>query len=338
MGNTYTVTLSGATDLAGNQMTAVTWSFTVQGIWTQTTQADFVTGVHNGTVASNSGDGALQLATAFADDFGGASLSTSTWGVSAWSAGNAVSIQQGILSVQGSQVISQATYVDQTVEGLIQFGASPYQHFGLATGLNSVAGNYWAIFSTGASTNHLYARSNVSGATQETDLGTLPTGFHTYQVRPTASGFSFYFDSTLLTSIAATLPVATPMHIVLSAYLGAPSAGLQADSVQLVNASPLLFSGGSWTGVFQSTTFDAGQTVPWKAVNWTAETLVGTGLTIEIMTSNQANFSGASWISVSNGQNLALLGLTGRYLKYRVTLFTSNSLLSPILRDIAFTF
>jgi hypothetical protein len=336
-GGTYTAILSGATDLAGNQMAAVTWTFDVQGVWTQSTQADFNAGTHNGTVASSSGDGALQLATTFADDFAGTSLSPAAWAVSAWSAGNAVGIQQGVLSIQGSQVISQASYVDQTVEGLIRFGASPYQHFGLATALNAAAGNYWAIFSTGASNNTLFARVNLAGVTQETNLGQLPTGFHTYQVRPTATGFSFYVDGSLLTSIAASLPVATPLKIVFSSYLGAPSTGLQVDSVRVVNASPQIFSNGLWTGVFQSTSFDAGQTVQLQSVNWIAESSAGTGLTVEIMISNQANFSGATWSQVSSGQNLSSLGLSGRYLKYRLTLTTNNALLSPKLNEISLT-
>src|SRR5262249_31907443 len=40
----YTVTLSGARDLAGNQMAAVMWSFTTLGTWRQTTVADFNAG------------------------------------------------------------------------------------------------------------------------------------------------------------------------------------------------------------------------------------------------------------------------------------------------------
>ncbi len=335
-GEHYTVSISGATDGAGNVMTPVQWSFRVRTIYTQTTLADFAQGTHTGTIATGAGGGAVQIATAFQDDFSGAVISDIDWQVSAWSTGNAVGTSQGVLSVQGSLVVSKATYVDQTVEGLVQFGAVAYQHFGLATGLDALNGNYWAIFSTGATTNRLFARVNVSGVISDVDVGALPTGFHTYQVRSTATGFDFYLNGSLLTSITAAIPVATPMRIAMSSYFGAPTAALQADSVRIVNAAPQSFNGSLWTGVFTSATFDAGSVVQWSSANWNADTPVGTGLTIEIMTSNDSSFAGATWLTISNGQSLASLGLQSRYLRYRVTLTTLNALVSPRLNDISF--
>ncbi|MFN7875747.1 MAG: N,N-dimethylformamidase beta subunit family domain-containing protein [Pirellula sp.] len=334
-GETYTVSVSGATDGAGNMMTPVQWSFRVKAAYTQTTLADFAQGTHTGTIATGNGGGAIQIATAFQDDFSEEVISDIDWQVSAWSTGNAVGNSQGLLSVQGSLVVSQATYVDQTVEGLVQFGAVAYQHFGLATRLDTLIGNYWAIFSTGATTNRLFARVNISGVTSDIDVGALPTGFHTYQVRSTATGFSFYLDGNLLTSITAAVPVSTPMRIAMSSYFGTPTAALQVDSVRIVNAAPQSFNGSLWIGVFTSATFDAGSVVQWASANWNADTPVGTGLTIEIMTSNDSSFAGATWLPLSNGQSLASLGLQGRYLRYRVTLTTLNALVSPRLNDIS---
>ena len=63
---------------------------------------------------------------------------------------------------------------------MINFGAIPYQNFGMATNLSSASGNYWAVFGTQATTNTLFAQVNVSGTTQAVSLGALPSGFHDY--------------------------------------------------------------------------------------------------------------------------------------------------------------
>ncbi|MCA9134354.1 MAG: hypothetical protein KDA45_14395, partial [Planctomycetales bacterium] len=96
-------------------------------------------------------------------------------------------------------------------------------------------------------------------------------------------------------------------------------------------------SNGVRSGIYQSVAFDAGQTVNWQSVVWTAEAPAGTGIKIEILISDDANFSGATWLEVSNGQSLSALSLQGRYLKYRVTLTTTDELLSPKLLDLEFT-
>lgn len=334
---TYTATLQGATDTAGNEMAPVTWTFTVQGIWGQTTLDDFSSGAHAGTVATNAGGGALQLATAFSDDFQGTGLAAAIWGTGAWSTQNAISVENGSLSIQGSHVFSVATYAEQTVEGQISFGAAPYQHFGMATGFDTTAGNYWAIFSTGNTSNTLFARVNALGTSQQVDLGALPTGFHTYRIAPTASGFEFYVDGVLRTTMSGAFPGGTQLRVALSAYNGAPSPALQADSIRLVNVVAPPDQNGLRLGVYQSVAFDAGQRVDWQSVNWTAEISTGTGIKVEVLISDDANFGGAVWLEVTNGQSLSALGLRGRYLKYRVTLSTSDELATSKLFDIDFT-
>src|SRR5207253_1486726 len=58
----YTVSVSGAADLAGNVMTTINWSFTsVGGSWVQTTAADFSAGTPTNTSVVGSPDGQLQL-------------------------------------------------------------------------------------------------------------------------------------------------------------------------------------------------------------------------------------------------------------------------------------
>lgn len=332
----YTARLSGATDAVGNTMDTVVWSFTSEGRWRQSSSSDFSTGTLSGLKATSAGGGALQLATNFFDDFDGNSVS-SEWGTQIWAANDSVVVVDGVVSVQGSMLFTQAEYIDQTVEGVLIFGASPYQHFGMTTGFDTTAGNYWAMFSTGGTDNLLFARVNVSGVTQDINLGALPTGFHAYEVRPTGSSFEFYVDGVLQTTIAASFPDSTPLKIALSAYRGATSPPLRADAIRLVNVSAPLDANGARVGYFESLSFDAGDIANWKTVAWVAERPANTDVKIEILVSDSPDFDGAVWLEVSNGQDLTALGIQGQYLKYRVTLSTFDELVSPKLFDINFT-
>ena len=105
-----------------------------------------------------------------------------------------VTVSGGTLTVGGAGVFSVQTATNTGVEGRVAFGGSAYQHFGLATGLSTEAGNYWAMFSTRGTTGRLYARVNANGSITDGDLGDLPTGFHTYKVQPTGSVWVAFSD------------------------------------------------------------------------------------------------------------------------------------------------
>src|SRR5262249_59664984 len=124
----------------------------------------------------------------------------------------------------------------------VQFGAAPYQHFGLATDLSATSGNSWAIFSTYGTSNTLYARVNVNGSPRDVNLGALPTGFHTYKVQPVNGAVLFYVDGVLRTTISSSLPAGAPLKVALSAYTDTP---LKAAWVRLL-ANPT-------SGTFTST-------------------------------------------------------------------------------------
>ncbi len=323
---TYTATLSGATDAAGNAMTTVVWSFTVQGIWSQSSLADFSTGTHAGTAVTDAGGGALQLAPSLSDEFGGTALA-GAWGTGVWNSSNLISVSGGNLSVQGAQVLSANTFADKPVEGSINFGATAYQHFGFATGFDTVQGNYWAMFSTNASSDALYARVNALGTTQDVLIGALPSGFHTYRVEPTATGFKFFLDGELKTTINIAFPTGTPLRVALSSYNGTSSPAIKADWVRLADYTT--------TGTYTSVAFDAGQSVTWQSVNWTASVPAGTTMRIEISVSDSATTGWSNWAEVVNGALLS--NVSGRYIRYRVTFTTTDPTLTAVLYDINLT-
>ena len=333
---TYTATVSGAADLAGNTMAApVIWSFTttpMTNVWQQTSVADFSAGTQNGTSVTNTSGGEVQLGTGFADDFSGTTLNGASWTSNPWVAGGSASVSSSILSVAGSEVLSTQTFANVPVEASVNFAAAPYQHFGLATDLSSVAGNSWAIFSTMGTSNTLFARVNANGVTQDVSLGALPTGFHVYRVQPMPGAFQFYVDGVLQTTINANIPDATPLKIAASSYLtGGPA--LQVDWVRQTG------------GTFTSSVFSAGGTATWGTVNWTAAVPAGTTMIVETRSGNTATPDGSwsNWSVVSNGATVS--SPSGQFLQYQVIFITtdpntpaalSDPLPTPVLDDITF--
>jgi FKBP-type peptidyl-prolyl cis-trans isomerase 2 len=327
---TYTATVSGATDQAGNSMTApVSWSFTTVAAinhWVQSTAADFNTGNQNGTALADPANGGLQLAPSFFDDFQGTTPSSS-WTSRAWVTGGTVSVSGGILSLAGAEVASTQTLTGTPVEGRVNFAAAANQQFGLATGLGSTSGNSWALFSTKGTKNTLYARVNVAGVTHDLKLGALPSGFHVYRVTPVAGSVYFYIDGVLKTVVTATLPGGTGLHIVASATNR--SLALQVDWVRVVSYPA--------SGTFTSTIFDATRAANWSTVTWNASVPAGTALTVQVRYGNTAtpDSTWSAWTSVSNGGNVS--ASSARYVQYRVILTTSDPTLTPVLNSIDFT-
>jgi hypothetical protein len=319
---TYTAKVSGVKDLSGNLMNPVSWTFTTAGAWLQTTATDFGAGTLSGTIVTNSSGGEVQLAPSFSDDFTGAGLSPS-WTTTSWASSGGgpftISVSGSVLALAGGAVYSTSAAAGNPVEARLNFAPALYQHFGLVSDFNS---NSWALFSTMGTTNTLFARVNAAGAAQDVSLGGLPAGFHTYLIKPVAGAYQFYVDGNLATTITATIPNASTLHIGLSSYTGS---ALQADWVR-IDSYPA-------TGTYTSTALDTGGTVTWSNVNWTAAVSAGATMDIEVSSSvDGVNWS--SWTQVANGGPIT--APAGRYLRYRFTFTTSDPSLTASLADIIF--
>jgi hypothetical protein len=330
-GNTlYEVTVTtGVKDVAGNALAGNSqWTFTTASAqWAQTTVADFATGTHQTTAAVNTGGGTLQLATSFVDEFSGTTLG-SQWTVNSWASmgGGPAStdVSNGTLKMAGEQLLSTSSFPGQSIIARVRFGSTPFQHVGLATDFGAFAGNYWAAFSNGGTTNTLYARVNTSGAEQVIDLGPLAPGFHDYRIVPTGSTFEFYVDGVLKTTVTASFPAGTPLRAAMSSFLGG---ALELDSVQIESFAA--------TGEYTSSVFDATGVVTWGAANWNASVPAGTTLIVETRSGNTPSPDGtwSGWAAASNGSTVA--SPASRYLQYRVRFTTSAPSSTPQLFDIA---
>ena len=96
-------------------------------------------------------------------------------------------------------------------------------------------------------------------------------------------------------------------------------------------------------GTFTSVVFDAGQSVTWDTVNWTANVPAKTKLTVQVRVGNTATPDGSwsSWaVVLNNGQLVDSAGhpVQGQYFQNRVILTTSDATTSPTLSDISFTY
>jgi methionine-rich copper-binding protein CopC len=300
----------------------------------QTTAAQFNSGTSGDVAVTTTGDGELQLASGFRDDFNGTTLNAADWTTTSWAGQGggspAITVSGGILNILGAQIRSTATVPALTpVEGRVTIAAAANRNFGLATDLTAAAGNYWAVFTTGTTTNSLYARVNVNGTLTDVRISALPSGYHTYRVTPIATGFQFWLDGTLRTTINQTFPAGTPLKMVMSSFTGV-TPQLRVDWIrQLSNAT---------TGTFTSTVFDAGRTATWGNANWTANLPAGTSVLVEVRGGNTAVPDGlwSGWTSVTNG---GALGLTpSRYLQYRVTLTSTDPAQTPTVYDVLLTY
>jgi hypothetical protein len=298
-----------------------------------TAVADFSAGTQSGTtVTSRLGGGEVQLAPSLAtpaltDDFGGTALSTS-WTSTPTGVGTArQTVANSVLSLWATEVDSAQTFANlPPVQARLAFGASPWQGFGLASNLTSAAGNYWALFNTMGTTNTLFARVNVNGATQDVSVGALPSGFHTYLIQPVTGGFQFLVDGVVLTTLSATIPPGKAMKVVMGDSYG-NSQPLQIDSVTV---------GGDSNGSFLSRVFDAGASAAWANASWDTNLPTNTSLLISVRMGNTAapDSTWTDWVPLQTSG--LTIGGVSRYLEYQAGFTSTNPGLTPVLQDISF--
>ncbi len=325
---TYTATVSSATGAAGApQGSPTTWSFTTAAAnasnkWTQTTAADFNAGVLGGAIVTDDSGGEVRLAPSFSDDFRGGAPGSS-WSTTSSSPGARYTVSGGILSVSGGAVLSRAAYPGAPVEARLNIGAASYQHFGLATGLDSAAGNSWAIFSTMGTTGTLYARVNSDGSTSDVPIGAPPAGYHVYRVKPVSGGYRFLIDGVLKATVPRATPPGAPLKVAISSFNAPAATAVRADWVR-VDSYPS-------AGTFTSSTLDAGRTAAWGSATWTASVPAGTSLAVAASSSTDGTHW-SSWSPVSNGGMIS--SPPGRFLRYRASLATTDPAATAVFSDI----
>ncbi|MEM8531294.1 MAG: hypothetical protein AAGF95_10655 [Chloroflexota bacterium] len=296
--------------------------------FTHTTMNDFsVCSALDGTTIVALDDGAVQLAGVMDDQFAGSTLSGDSWNWGAWGSGTYTpDVTGGTLSVDaagGAWVRSDERFNTAVIEGEVDFGSAPWQHFGF--GSNNFINNRYAIFSTFNTNNTLFARVNNNGSEQRVTIGTIPTGTHTYRIEWTNQGTTdlvrFFVDGAFITE--RTVSAFPDLYLYLSN--NTPNAPLLVDDVAV--QQPFVSS-----GEYVGCTFDAGTNVEWDTLAWASDNPTGTTLSVETRSSiDEASWS--PWSPVASS-GAPVSSPDGRYLQYRVAMSTTDVQVSPALLSV----
>jgi Big-like domain-containing protein/Calx-beta domain-containing protein len=320
---------------ASSSVTATTTC--VSGQVVQDTFADFAQScaVLNGSNVTSSGNGDVRLLGSQGDEYNGTSLDTSRWVAGTWSGGTYSPVPSGgILSLansSGAYVRSVTALPITTLESSVRFSGLPWEHVGWGS-LDFGAG--YAIFSTYNTTTNLFARTaDVSGSETQTDLGTIPPGFHTYRINRQAASqttdlISYYIDGAL--KAQHTVPTLPAMYVYQSQN-GGTAQTLDIDRIWV-------YPSYTASGTYQSCTMDIGQTTStWTTANWSVTTPAGTTFDLRTRTSSDGT-TWSSWSSPMTTSGSAIANPAGRYLQYLAETATTDPSQSPVLDSVTMRF
>ena len=322
---TATVTMVPATPTATQVPTSSTPTRTPVGLtcFGDTTAADFGLGTgDSGIYIAQTGDGEVMLAPTVGAEFSGTALPAG-WSSTPWNPGGAATVSGGHLSVDGALVATDAYYgLGRSLEFVATFATVPNQHAGFGVDVDSTP--FWAMFSTKQSTNTLYARTNNNGSVIDTPLGTnLLSAPHRFRIDWNPNSVVFYIDDTQVD--AQPVAITTNMRPLASDYA--------ADGTSLV-VDWLRMSPYASSGTFVSRVFDAGGSVNWDSLNWTANVPTNTSLTLSVRTGDTPNpdntWTAWQMVPASGGS----IGGSARYIQYRAELTTSDAYQSPVLQQV----
>jgi hypothetical protein len=188
------------------------------------------------------------------------------------------------------------------------------------------------LFSTGATGNGLYARSNMGpdwGNEQSTALGAIPSGLHTYRIERIAGGGT----DTIRYSIDGTVVASHVVSPVPSLYVYQEAAG-QTQPVLTIDSIDLAPNYAA-AGQYESCVLDAGASQPWLLAAWVATLPSGTSVTVMTRTSVDGT-AWSAWSAALTSSGAAITSPAGRYLQYRLNLATGSASVTPVVESITF--
>jgi len=279
------------------------------------------------TIVVADGDGAVILRPAFTEDFSGTSLPAG-WTELLYT-GSASTYSDGLILVDGAHIYSAGTFgPGSSLEFSASFNAGNYQNIGFS--VNAQFAAPWAVIGRGTQgDNNLYARATTGGTVTEVMLGSNLLGaLHNYRIKWNTDNFEFYVDGSETPAVTLPVTISTTMLIQISDYV-ASGAIL---SVDWIRASPYVASGS-----FTSRVFDGVSQRNWGEVFWNADTPVGASCNIFVR-GGDTPLPDGSWtpfIQVPGPGSPA--GAVSRFIQYRADLTATNTLYTPVLRDLTIT-
>jgi hypothetical protein len=319
-----------STDAAGN---TGTWPATDQppdsfqtysyACFEDTETADFEAGTIEGGISIIAElDGEIILSPAEGSDFNGTELPEG-WTSDIWPGGGTVVVGGGEITVDCAWAATDSFYDSgRTLEFMATFGAQRYQHAGFAISFAEAA---WAIFSTNNTSTTLYARTADPSYTDTAIPGSWIGEPHLYRIEWYGTSVDFYIDDSHVASHAVSgLDTLRP---IISDY----TAGGADLSVDWLRMSPPY---APW-GVLKSRIYDAGAETSWGAMVFGAEVPSGTDLTMKVRVGDVPvpDTTWTEWLTVPEPGHS--IDLVSRYIQYYAHLETYDSLLTPVVRDVA---
>jgi hypothetical protein len=94
------------------------------------------------------------------------------------------------------------------------------------------------------------------------------------------------------------------------------------------------------SGIYTSSVYDAGSSVLWQTLSFLADTPTGTSVAVRVRTAESVDkLTGApvwsAWKAVASG---GLIGESGQYAQYELTLQSSSTSATPTVKEVALAF
>jgi hypothetical protein len=288
------------------------------------TLADF----NLGTTGANTSlaleaDGEVILKPVLNEEFSGSTV-PAAWGQGTFNAGGGTTISNGSATVSGTHLFSNSSFgTGSSIEFVATYNSGSFQNVGVSADQSFNSAPWVTIGQGGSPDGNLYARSSVDPA-GGVNLGPLLGAPHHFLIKWNAGNFEFYVDGSTTPTATIPITVSEPMFVQIS-DVNTSDGSL---SVDWLRVTPYATSGS-----FTSRIFDAASTTNWGAVTWIATVPSGTGLQLFVRTGNTASPDNtwSNFTAVTNGGNV---GVTSRYLQYRVDLSTTDTKLTPVLKEI----
>ncbi|HEY7627332.1 MAG TPA: Ig-like domain-containing protein, partial [Ilumatobacteraceae bacterium] len=294
---------------------------TSSAVATDTTVADFGAGTTGGaTYVSDTTGGEVILAPTTGTEFSGTVIPTA-WTTGTWSGGSAA-IANGHATVDGSWLRADGLVgPGRAIEFVATFSGDTFQNAGLGMTLES-GSESWAMFGTNGVAGTLRARTNVSGAEENFDLGTGYIGSqHLFRIEWGTTEIRFLIDGVLVHTAAT---VSGTMRPIASDY----STGGGALTVDWMRMTPF-----ASPGTFLSRVHDAGSAADWGAFSYVADVPATTSLELSVRTGSTPTPDGTwtAFTPILSGDDVTT---GGRYLQYRANLTTDGGDVSPVLSSV----
>jgi hypothetical protein len=293
---------------------------TPSAVLLDTTVADFGAGSGTNTYVGQAADGEVILAPTVGAEFSGSSL-PSGWSSTLWSNGlpGGSTVASGVIVVDDALAATNAFFAPgRSLEFVANFSAQN-QHAGFANDFNT---GQWAIFSTGATGDQLYARSLVGSQTNTALGASYLNGYHRYRIDWSATGATYYIDGVQVASHA----VSFSDNLRPAASDSNPSGSLAIDWLRM---SPY-----AAPGTFTSRVLDAGAAATWLTLDYTSTGPAGTGQSLDLRTGDTPTPDGSwsTFVPVANGADIP--GVS-RYVQYRASLMSTDPNATPGLQSVS---